>query len=188
METVGDRTLLCGGGSIQSICDEFTPNSPHASSTVWSKYADLKIPRYEHTSWVSSSGLVIVGGYDPLGEGAEKSAELVKGDVLPFSLPNIRYLQNQESKFPNSSSRDGCAITDTDTDTAILTGGQFTQFKASRYNLQVWLGYYYSSLSLFSSFFSQQFQGLVEELPTMNRARSWHSCGSYKSDNNLVSD
>ena len=33
--------------------------------------------------------------------------------------------------------RDACAITDTTTDTTILTGGAFTQTMAARYNLNV---------------------------------------------------
>jgi len=149
MDTVGGKTILCGGGGIQKECYEFTPNSPTSSSSVWTKYADLHIKRYEHTSWASSQGPVLVGGYEPYGVNSEKTAELVKGNILPFTLP---------------STRDACAITDVDGDTTIVTGGQFTQFKATRYNLT----------------------GLVETLPDMNQSRATHGCGSYKSDNKLI--
>ena len=37
----------------------------------------------------------------------------------------------------NVKFRDACAFTDVDGDTTIVTGGQFTQFKATRYNLTV---------------------------------------------------
>ena len=90
MDTVGGKTILCGGGGIQKECYEFTPNSPTSSSSVWTKYADLHIKRYEHTSWASSQGPVLVGGYEPYGVNSEKTAELVKGNILPFTLPSTR--------------------------------------------------------------------------------------------------
>jgi len=145
MDTVGDKTLICGGGGSSKECFQFTPVG---SATAWRKYSDLNITRYEHTSWASKQGPVLIGGYEPSGKNAEKTAEL-NGRILPFSLP---------------STRDACAITDSDTDSVIVTGGDSTKIKASRYNMN----------------------GLVEELPTLNRGRSRHGCGSYTSSNKLV--
>ena len=90
MDTFGNKTLICGGGEIQNYCLEFTPNSEFASSTVWTKFTDLQMNRWEHTSWVSSSGVVLIGGYAPFAANAETSAELVTGGVLPFTLPATR--------------------------------------------------------------------------------------------------
>ena len=58
-----------------------------ALSTVWPKYANLTEKRYEHTSWVSSAGIVLIGGYGPYSAKAETTAELVTGGILPFTFP-----------------------------------------------------------------------------------------------------
>ena len=87
MDNYGDKTLLCGGGDFSNDCYQFTPQN---TSTAWTKYASLNITRYEHTSWASSQGPVLFGGYEPFGENAETTAELVNGDLLPFQLPPTR--------------------------------------------------------------------------------------------------
>ena len=85
MDNYGDKTILCGGGEFSDHCYEFTPQN---ISSAWTKYASLNITRYEHTSWASSQGPVLIGGYEPFGTNAETTAELVNGDLLPFELPN----------------------------------------------------------------------------------------------------
>ena len=78
MNTFGDKTLLCGGWDHSSECYEFTPSN----ATVWTKYADLNHKRNKQTTWESSQGLVLMGGkYSP------KTAELVGGGTMNFSLP-----------------------------------------------------------------------------------------------------
>ena len=88
MDSFGDKTLLCGGGGAQTKCFEFTPDA--LSSTVWTEYSDLNIPRYEHTSWASKQGPVLFGGYEPYGNNSERTAELSNGDILPFNIPQTR--------------------------------------------------------------------------------------------------
>ena len=88
MDTFGDKTLICGGGGSSKECFQFTPVG---SATAWRKYSDLNITRYEHTSWASTQGPVLIGGYEPFGKNAEKTAEL-NGRILPFSLPSTRSL------------------------------------------------------------------------------------------------
>jgi len=116
MDSFGDGTLVCGG-SPKSKCFKF---SPSGSPLVWTKYSNLNIIRYEHTSWASKQGVVLIGGYEPFGKNSETTAEL-NGRVLPFKLP------------PN---RDACAIPQNDDDSVIVTGGRFTKTKVSRYNLK----------------------------------------------------
>ena len=91
MDTVGDKTILCGGGGAQTKCYEFKPVA--SSPIVWTKYSDLNITRYEHTSWASNEGPVLIGGYEPFGKNAETTAEL-DGHILPFSLPSTRSQEN----------------------------------------------------------------------------------------------
>jgi len=62
------------------------------------------------------------------------------------------------------TNRDACAISDPTSDTGVLTGGQSTQTRVARYNLE----------------------GLVETLPSMNNGRARHGCGSYLSNNKVV--
>ena len=87
MNTFQKKTLMCGGG-LGKRCYEFSPASLNSISTVWLKYADLTESRYEHTSWVSSAGVVLIGGYSS--KIPETTAELVNGDILPFTLPHTR--------------------------------------------------------------------------------------------------
>jgi len=141
LNTVGGETLLCGGVEYKAECYEFTPSN----ANVWTKYADLNKTRYQHTAWESSQGLVLIGGFITGGfpQDSRATAELVRGGIMNFSLPDTRF---------------SCAITDTATDSVILTGGLQTSTKVSRYNQN----------------------GLVEELPILNHGRHGHSCGSYK--------
>ena len=95
LNTIGEKTILCGGlknprkPEISAECYELTPNSP----TAWTKYADLNNVRYQHLTWESSQGLVIMGGSD-----SPKTSELVKGRDLSFSQSSIRYTSNTEIK------------------------------------------------------------------------------------------
>ena len=81
LNTIGEKTILCGGRSNEEECYQFTPNS----ATVWTKYADLKKERRGHIAWESSQGLVLMGGW-----GSSTTAEIVNNDTLSFSLPYIK--------------------------------------------------------------------------------------------------
>ena len=68
LETVGGSPVICGGDfgdstlDFYSSCMHFYPPSAGGS---WTTYATLMEKRAVHTSWVSSSGLFLFGGYDP---------------------------------------------------------------------------------------------------------------------------
>eukprot|EP00092_Neocalanus_flemingeri_P014269 GFUD01015389.1.p1 GENE.GFUD01015389.1~~GFUD01015389.1.p1 ORF type:complete len:233 (-),score=66.78 GFUD01015389.1:58-693(-) len=80
--------------------------------------------RYGHSSWVSSAGLVLMGGYyyGPVdgASGADTTTEIVPSGGGNFSLV-------QKTRF-------ACAIADKDS--TIITGGEYTMKVVARYNLQ----------------------------------------------------
>ena len=58
MNTLGNTPVICNGGYNQN-CLQFTPTS---AAGVWTDYANTTQYRYHHSSWVSSAGLVLMGG------------------------------------------------------------------------------------------------------------------------------
>ena len=135
LSTIGQQTLLCGGRRDQSDCQEFTPGN----TTAWTKYADLIIDRHAHTTWESSQGLVLIGG----NQRHKTTAELVNVGIMNFSLPYIMHFLNINIVSYNFHFSDPCAITDTETDSFILTGGYQTRTarkNVSRYKQNV--GYF----------------------------------------------
>ena len=99
MNTFQKQTLICGGSPTR-FCYEFSPASLDSLSTVWPKYANLTEGRYEHTSWVSSAGVVLIGGYAPFSANAETTAEIVKVATClslchqPGSFKILSYVNN----------------------------------------------------------------------------------------------
>ena len=81
MDTIGNIPVICGGyGDAARIsCLHFTPAS---ASGIWSNYASIK-ERVYHTSWVSSAGLVLMGG---LGRGMYAEIVNVPSGDGDFSL------------------------------------------------------------------------------------------------------
>ena len=61
IDTFNNLTIICGGTRFawdeSNTCLQF-------SSGVWTNYTNTMEKRFGHTSWVSSAGLVLVGGYD----------------------------------------------------------------------------------------------------------------------------
>ena len=80
---------MCGsqyGSSDASVtCVKLSPSSDKAT---WSKYLRLIEQRFEHTSWKSSEGLLLMGGNHAAG--SWKSVEMIKANgkskLLDFSL------------------------------------------------------------------------------------------------------
>ena len=59
LDTVNNVPILCGGGrgAERTSCIQF-----NLTSGVWTNYATTLHSRFAHTSWVSSAGLVLMGG------------------------------------------------------------------------------------------------------------------------------
>jgi len=118
LDTLGNTPVICGGGgntgntATATSCLQFTPTS---FGGVWTNYTSTMESRYDHTSWVSSAGLVLMGGYS-----SGTTTEIVPSGGGNFSLlQNICY---------------ACAIADKDS--TIITGGLWTQKVVARYTLQ----------------------------------------------------
>lgn len=121
LDNVANTTVLCGGGPYMSgnrySCLHFTPTS----EVVWKHYALSVKRRHGHTSWVSSAGLVLVGGWN-----SPRDTDIVN---VPSGGGNFSLLQD---------TRFACAIADKDS--TILTGGYKNATEnmkvVARYNLQ----------------------------------------------------
>ena len=96
LDTFNGMPVMCGsqfGSSDASVtCIKLSPSSDKAS---WSKYLRLIEQRFEHTSWHSPEGLLLMGGNH--GAGSWKSVEMInskgKSELLDFSLKTYtRYL------------------------------------------------------------------------------------------------
>eukprot|EP00092_Neocalanus_flemingeri_P010981 GFUD01011824.1.p1 GENE.GFUD01011824.1~~GFUD01011824.1.p1 ORF type:complete len:447 (+),score=101.01 GFUD01011824.1:59-1399(+) len=116
MDTLGNTPVVCGGKSPWTVtsCLHFTPTS---ASGVWTNYATTLESRETHSSWVSSAGLVLLGGWHSV------STEMVPSGGGNFSL--------------EGNARSACAIADKDS--VIITGGNDGKTVSStvaRYNLQ----------------------------------------------------
>jgi len=128
MDLVGDLPTLCGSNDSykpynpNKWCVQLTPPSRHGKWTLYANTTEVK--RRTHSSWVSSSGLVLIGGLEYY---ASKSTEMVPAGGKSFDL----------QKF----TRNACAINAEDS--VILTGGLTSgggrlrvASRVARYNLQ----------------------------------------------------
>jgi len=126
MDTVDNTAVLCGEQSGRNTnCLQYTPTSPGGA---WTDYGRTEGgTRDYHSSWVSSAGLVLLGGsingatsirqlHQP------RTTEIVPGGGRSFDL--------------KTDSRESCAIQFDDY--FVLTGGFFTDIKKAvvQYNLQ----------------------------------------------------
>jgi len=115
-EKEADYPVICGGGAgdTQGTCTCFDGRWTDCSCVnqrspfKWTEYGD-GVRRDGHSSWVSSIGLVLMGGVDSLTSTSEH-----------FTLI-------QDTRY-------ACSIPDTDS--VILTGGRDTMQTVARYNLQ----------------------------------------------------
>ena len=78
LDTLGNTPVICGGDGTDTSCLQFTPTS---AGGVWTNYTTTMQRRYKHSSWVSSAGLVLMGGYY-----SGTTAEIVPSGGGNFSL------------------------------------------------------------------------------------------------------
>ena len=95
LDTVAGVPILCGGHSQHSSkltsCLQLTPVS---ASGVWTKYATTRESRRSHSSWISSTGLVLMGGDYKSGRSSRlnyRSTEIVPS--LTSGVGNFSLLQ-----------------------------------------------------------------------------------------------
>jgi len=116
LDTLGNTPVICGGygdgGANLYSCLQLTATS---AGGIWTNYATTRWGRHEHSSWVSSAGLVLMGG--------EYSGTTT--EIVPSGGANFTLVQNTKS---------ACAIADKDS--TIITGGTYTLKVVARYNLQ----------------------------------------------------
>jgi len=110
MDTLGNTPVICGAYDTYTACLQFTP-----AGGVWTNYTTTLKRRDSHSSWVSSAGLVLMGGYY-----SATTTEIVPSGGGNFSLVQV--------------TRGACAISDKDS--TIITGGVYTMKVAARYNLK----------------------------------------------------
>jgi len=116
LDTLGNTTVICGGTYrpyfSATSCQQFTPTS---AGGVWTNYTTTMKRSHGHSSWVSSAGLVLMGG-----EYSGNTTEIVTSGGGNFSLV--------------ADTWNACAIADKDS--TIITGGRYTMKVVARYNLQ----------------------------------------------------
>ena len=81
LDTLGNTPVICGGGDTGTSCLQFTPTS---AGGVWTNYATIMESRYVHSSWVSSAGLVLMGG----------SLRSTTTEIVPSGVGNFSLVQN----------------------------------------------------------------------------------------------
>merc|ERR1719186_135094 len=122
MDTLGNTTVICGGYSKDTSCIQFTPTS---AGGVWTNYATTIKKSQSHSSWVSSAGLVLMGG--------EHSSN--RWDILEHSRNTTEIVPSGGGNFSLVADHwKACAIANKDS--TIITGGRDTMKVVARYNLQ----------------------------------------------------
>jgi len=156
MDTVDNTAVLCGEGSGRyTNCLQYSPTSTEGA---WTEYGRTEGGALQyHSSWVSSAGLVLLGGSKnrfirgaTLLSSQDKTTEIVTGGGRSFDL--------------KTKSRQSCAIQFDDY--FILTGGLYSWDRktVAQYNLQ----------------------GYIKNLPDLTEGRWDHGCGMYNGKGNTV--
>ena len=87
LDTLGNTPVLCGGFMDSATsCLQLTPTSPDG---VWTNYATTMESRSDHISWVSSAGLVLMGGYSGTGTTTEIVSSVPSGGSISL-IQNTR--------------------------------------------------------------------------------------------------
>jgi len=159
VDIVDNTAVVCGG--IFDINNETTNihtlnSCLQLTSSGWEEYKTLKSEWFSHTSWVSTEGLMLLGGD---GE-ADEYAELVTPGADPITFEGGEWISR------------ACAINDGDS--TIVTGNYIQKDENG--------DYYHGGRKVIR----YNLQGHVENLPEMNQGRWGHGCGAYTSGNSRV--
>jgi len=166
LNMVGSTPVLCGGGGQDSDGNSCIQLYPPTREGRWTQYATTLEPRNRHTSWVSSEGLLLVGGHN----------------THWYYTRYILYTGNTTELVPSGGFRftprqalwNACTIGFADT--MIVTGG-------GPGNITDDGGWTNGNLKWVSQY---NLQGLVKNLPDMNEGRRSHGCGTYRSNGEMV--
>ena len=88
INTLGNTPVICGGScasrGMWAPC-EYSTSCLHFTGGTWTNYTTLLERRGSHVSWVSSAGLVLMGGIKVNGRGID-TTEMVPDGVESFGL------------------------------------------------------------------------------------------------------
>ena len=161
-DTIQNRALLCGGvyTSTRDNCRQWSYKEGKFPAELVHKFSP---DRYHHVSWTPASEretFLIGGGSLKTGATASTSSTLVKPGVF-YGTPGFNLTQ---SLFG------ACSIPDPDSDTVVITGGNyFYKFSDS-----------YKVTSLYNE------DGFIENFGNLNYKRYFHGCTSYIADKKRV--
>ena len=148
---------MCGGGSFSlDVCLQWSPETG-----TWRELPTLDVRRTSHVSWTPDSGIgtYLIGGANIIGGKESKSTTtLIQPDGTRVPGFTLKYDTNQ-----------ACAISDPDTDTVVITGGQDTETKSPLPTVSVY-----------------SVQGWKEDLPGLIIGRYFHACAGYTSGGKRV--
>ena len=150
-----DGGLICGGAQTQYTCRQWNSTEGNFPYEPVHKF---KPGRYVHVSWtpVYEKETFLVGGQ---GTVARNSSTVVKPGVLWGSNGFPKGL-----KYPLGGA---CSIPDPDTDTVIITGGNYSPYPPA------------PSPPLYRATSVYNEKGWVEDLGNLNHPRRYHGCTSY---------
>jgi len=159
MDTLDNTPVICGGAFTYSTTMSCIQLSTTSVEGVWTDWNSTTKERTGHASWVSSEGLVLIGGdYSPF------TAEIVPP-------PPGRDLRLKMRTKTRTEFRVKWACLIEDGNSTIITGGKRQRENVRRFDLQ---GPKWNKLQF------------LEDLPKLNEGRWAHGCGSYHSGNTKV--
>ena len=87
-----DRGLVCGGGGSDATLKTCVKWSP--ASGTWTKSHTLRQKRSDHVSWVTPSGVYLIGSYY-----SKRTSEKVKADGSVEEGFSLKYNTRLDSEF-----------------------------------------------------------------------------------------
>ena len=152
-----DGGLICGGYKTPYNCRQWSPKQGNFPDKP---VHEFKPARYQHVSWtpVSEKETFLIGGGNNIE--SQNSSTIVKPGIF-----------NGTEGFPlKHKLYAACSIPDPETDTVIITGGNYPGYPPSR------------ATSVYNE------DGWVEDLINLNYPRRYHGCTSYVADKKRVTN
>ena len=162
---------LCGGFSD----DENTPSTCSTFTGQWNTSHQLGVPRYDHMSWDSPSGTILLGG----GIGGTGQTTETLSHNSSTTTPSFQLLY--WTRYSDLNQYNTCQLKQYFSqacsidlgNTVVVTGGVHDV-----YNDTHWLAR--SRVQVYST------AGAGERLPDLNTPRMFHACGHYIKDDKVV--